>query len=249
MQYDINKITDKKNEILSTGISGSTLKIIAILTMLIDHIGASILTDIRWSFLRAIGRLAFPIFIFLLVEGFFHTSNKWKYLARLVVLAFISEIPFDMAFFLDKESISKHTYLEFSYQNVYFTLALGLLAIIILDIIQKREEKIGIGIRFVLFVLTWLAVAYLAHLLHTDYGKTGVSAIIVMFISRRKLPKISMLNTCIVLITHNFVEVPALFAIPMVNAYNGKRGLKIKWLFYFFYPVHLMILGIIKYLI
>lgn len=140
-----------------TGITGSTLKIIAIVCMLIDHIGAVILERYLYAnglsyktmqmmveggfgnlqkvviadlILRLIGRLAFPIFCFLLVEGFYYTSNRAKYVLRLFLFALISEVPFDFAF--------KNSWLEFSYQNVFFTLTIGLLTIWGIDEIQKR---------------------------------------------------------------------------------------------------------------
>jgi hypothetical protein len=140
------------------GISGSTLKMIAIVTMLIDHIGAAVLarllmvnglgeldqtnTDaimqwlsangaLYWMYtvMRMIGRVAFPIFCFLLVEGFVHTHNVKGYLGRLVLFGILSEVPFDLAFF--------RTPFDPSAQNVYWTLALGVLAMAGL----KRFEK------------------------------------------------------------------------------------------------------------
>ena len=133
------------------GISGSTLKMIAIVTMLIDHIGAAVLarllmvnglgeldqtnTDaiMQWlsangalygtyTVMRMIGRVAFPIFCFLLVEGFLHTHDVKKYAMRLGLFALLSEIPFDLAF--------SSKILEFNYQNVFFTLFIGLLTMI-----------------------------------------------------------------------------------------------------------------------
>ena len=119
--------------IAKSGISGSTLKLIAIFTMLIDHIAATVilqminngiggqtLIDIYWV-MRSIGRMAFPVFCFLLVEGFKYTHSREKYAARMFIFALISEIPFDLAI--------NNTVLEFKSNNVFFTLLLGLLAI------------------------------------------------------------------------------------------------------------------------
>lgn len=143
------------------GISGSTVKIVAVVTMLIDHIAAAILTRMviargffvvtqsgnmteiaSWMskngvlffgmmLMRLIGRLGFPIFCFLLVEGFQKTRNVRRYALRLGLFALISEIPFDLAF--------SGRILEFGYQNVYFTLFLGLAALIGFDFIEKHE--------------------------------------------------------------------------------------------------------------
>lgn len=146
------------------GISGSTLKLIAIVIMLIDHIGATIIEKmlfkrgmavIDWNnakeadkfiadnyvlstidgIMRTIGRLAFPIFCFLLIEGIIHTHNKWKYASRLAAFALISEIPFDLAF--------NNKPFDFTYQNVFFTLLIGLLVMIgfemINDIVKDKK--------------------------------------------------------------------------------------------------------------
>ena len=105
------------------GINGATLKMIALITMTIDHIGAVLVRKLMvmerfntafWSELyqpfRNIGRISFPIYCFLLVEGFVHTKNKWKYLFRMILFSFISEIPFNLA-------ISGNI-LEPAYQNI-----------------------------------------------------------------------------------------------------------------------------------
>lgn len=141
------------------GISGSTLKLIALVTMLIDHIGAAVLyrmwavrhampNEITWigelsieglvrayQITRSVGRVSFPIYCFLLVEGFQRTHNKWKYLKRLTLFALISEIPFDLAF--------SSTVLEFENQNVFFTLLWGLLAMIAADCLERKVWYAG----------------------------------------------------------------------------------------------------------
>ncbi|HEX3021536.1 MAG TPA: TraX family protein, partial [Lachnospiraceae bacterium] len=122
------------------GISGSTIKLVAIFTMLIDHTAATILEKIIsksgmydyysgnnilyniYSIMRSIGRLAFPIFCFLLVEGLIHTRNKWKYALRMALFAVISEVPFDLAF--------ANKPISWENQSVYFTLLIGLLVMV-----------------------------------------------------------------------------------------------------------------------
>lgn len=150
------------------GISGSTLKLVAIFIMLIDHIGATILekilymrgmAEIDWNnvqevdkfyaennllstidaIMRTVGRLAFPIFCFLLVEGILHTHNKWKYASRLAIFALISEIPFDLAL--------RSRPFDFTYQNVFFTLLIGLLVMIgfeTIDTVLKDKKYLPI---------------------------------------------------------------------------------------------------------
>ena len=125
------------------GLSGTALKRIACLSMLVDHIGASLLEnglfkqgafwpgDVQLDgVLRLAGRLAFPIYCFLLVEGFLHTHDFKKYALRMLGFALISEWPFDWAFFSG---------VYWGHQNVYFTLLLGLLAMKALDTYQTPE--------------------------------------------------------------------------------------------------------------
>lgn len=148
------------------GITGSTLKIIAIVTMFIDHVGAAVIEHYMnilnangadycrdlitlkvpglWAewmgnlvavqsidmLLRAIGRIAFPIFCFLLVEGFLHTRNVKKYLVRLFIFALISDVPFDLAFFAE---------IGLNHQNVFFTLFLGVSALACIDYVRHKD--------------------------------------------------------------------------------------------------------------
>lgn len=240
------------------GISGSTLKIIAIVTMLIDHIGAVVLARMILTYgtqssittvisrdalyqiyivFRGIGRLAFPIFCFLLVEGFQRTGNRIRYAMRLAVFAFLSEIPFDLAF------CSK--VLEFSYQNVFFTLLIGLLTMMAVDAVPvmwgKLADKISIQVRGILTYLTTLAVIALGMLaatcLHTDYDYKGILCIMVLYFFRR-----SKKSQCIAGFCAFLWENYASLAFLLVGFYNGKRGMRLKMVFYLFYPLHLLIL-------
>lgn len=250
------------------GIPGSTLKIIAITTMLIDHIGAAILErilvknglynlsydnmDSAMEFfqsnylvyiidtvLRLIGRLGFPIFCFLLIEGFIHTRNVWKYAFRLLLFSIISEIPFDLAF--------RGSVFNTSYQNVFFTLFLGLVTLIILQLI---EEKLTINkyLKYLLMVPVVILIMLLANFLKTDYSGMGVLTIVVMYLLRKNR-MLEMAGGCIVLTLMSLTEITAFFALIPIHKYNGERGLKLKYAFYAFYPVHLLILYLITYLL
>ena len=242
----------------SRGISGSTLKLIAVVTMLIDHVGAVVvwrmilfnadtngmegmipydrLTQI-YMIMRYIGRIAFPIYCFLLVEGFQKTRNKTKYALRLGVFALVSEIPFDLA-------LSSRV-LEFDYQNVFFTLFIGLLTMIVMEEAQSRLEsaagsKTGgtLMIAQSLLKLVILAAgALLAEALHTDYGAMGVICILVLYLFRGNKAAQITAGCCAFL-----WERTAPLAFIPIGFYNGKRGLKLKYFFYLFYPLHLLIL-------
>lgn len=227
--------------------SGSTLKWIAILTMLIDHIGACILevfvldaygvspfkglpSEMRIFWyqidlcLRLIGRIAFPIFCFLLVEGAIHTRNIKKYMARLAVFALVSEIPFDLAF--------HNQPFYWDNQNVFLTLLFGLVAIWIL-----KESKGEIWRLPVAFLLP----AFVAECCHTDYGAAGVAVIILMYILRG-VPWLRFLACYGVLVFMSILEVPCLLSFVLIALYNGERGRQPRYFFYGFYPGHLLVL-------
>lgn len=235
-----------QDTISSRGISGSTLKIIAILTMLIDHTGAIILERfiigdgmlyILDKVLRSVGRLAFPLFCFLLVEGFIYTGNRMKYAFRLIVFALISEVPFDLA-------VTGKVF-SFSHQNVFFTLFLGFLTICILDEFKKKEVMVSSEIlkKIISFVATAFIVAigmFAAFFLKTDYSYAGVLTIVVMY-GFRFNHEISMAGGCMVLTAYMFTEVFAFFDVFLVRLYNGKRGMNLKYVFYVIYPLHLLV--------
>lgn len=248
------------------GISGSTLKLIAIITMLIDHIGAGILARMIWksgymeaiaassmevytawfaenktlyityTVMRAIGRIAFPIFCFLLVEGFQKTHDVKKYALRLGIFALVSEIPFDLAF--------NAKVLELGYQNVFFTLFLGLLTMIVCDMALRKEwsqkEKLNKVIRAILAIVIIAAGAVFAECLRTDYGAIGVLCIMVLYIFRRRKTA-QMLAGAVIFLW----EIPAPLAFIPMAFYNGKRGIKLKYVFYAFYPVHLLLIYLV----
>lgn len=242
---------------MKKGLTGSTLKIIAMVTMFIDHIGAAVLArmlmaagageldntntelvmewvnanaDIygAYTICRMIGRIAFPIFCFLLVEGFLHTSDAKKYAIRLFAFALISEIPFDLAF--------SSKVLEFEYQNVFFTLAIGLVTMMAYKKVEEREFQNRFT-KILVQILVGLLGAFAAQLLHTDYGMMGVLVIILFYVVRDN--RFYQIAAGIVLFIENMT---AWFAFLPILAYNGKRGLNMKWGFYAFYPVHLLVL-------
>ena len=236
------------------GISGGTLKWIAIVTMLIDHIGAVLLetfilnarggspfaghwTAEQWNeiyhadmIFRHIGRCSFPIFCFLLVEGFLHTRDVKKYAMRLGIFALISEIPFDLALDI------KLVYWE--YQNVYFTLLIGLLTI-------WYMQRYGNSLAGRLMIL--LVGGLLAECLHTDYGIYGVGLIGVLYLTKDNRMYQCALGALVSLT--EILKTVSLAFIP-IYFYNGQRGHQPKWLFYWFYPVHFMVLYFIgRYLL
>lgn len=227
-------------------IDGSTLKIIAIITMFIDHIGAVILINllqfskgnvvmdtnaILYVICRNIGRISFPIFCFLLVEGFIHTKNVTKYAARLLIFAFISEIPFDLA-------TNGDFYAPYS-QNVFFTLWIGILVLIGLKKIGAIENMwLLYGGRTLILLLGALASIFL----NTDYELFGIISIAVLYLYRYNKKSQILLGAC------SFLWEPtAILGFLPIYFYNGKRGLNMKYVFYAFYPIHFLVLYLIAY--
>lgn len=234
-------------ELKKTVLSGSTLKIVALVTMLIDHFGAVVVVRAMkvpglnhdfWSSLymplRYVGRLAFPIFCFLLVEGFVHTSNVKKYLGRMVLFALISEIPFDLAL--------TGKWMDLGFQNVFWELTAGILAMICLEYIEKKFFKYLIQVMLRLVTIAVFALA--AEILQFDYGMYGIISIVALYVFRHN--KLSQL--LVGAISFCWEQIAPLAFIP-IAFYNGKRGRDIKYFFYVFYPAHLLILYFIARII
>lgn len=207
-----------------------TLKMIAIITMVIDHIGYTMIDPgtARYDIFRGIGRVAFPIFCFLIVEGFHHTRSHVNYLIRLCIFAILSEIPFDLAFYGEL--------LYWGKQNVFFTLALGLIAIFCLEEMNNRR----------IFVVPLMLVYVAAYFIHCDYGMGGVLLIMVFYMTRKTPIAQIILMGLILYMFFGTRELYGLIALPFILLYNGKKGMDIKMFFYWFYPVHLLLLHFIS---
>lgn len=218
------------------GLHQEGLKAIACLTMLLDHIGAVFVPGYyTYYILRIIGRIAFPIYCFLLAEGVHYTRNPQKYALRLVLGALISEFPFDLAFFGG---------LTMEHQNVMLTLLLGFGALL-----AWKKLPICAGIP----MAALLALA--AEWLNTDYGAWGVVLILVFGIFRTHPRWQLALVLTLVLLAMDSIAVPFLFGIPIelfallalipISLYSGEKrgqGRGVQFLFYCFYPVHLLLL-------
>ena len=215
-----------------------TLKIIAIIAMAIDHIGAVLVPGNTTYYLicRGIGRLAFPIFVFLLIEGFYHTKNVRKYLLRLGVFAMISEVPFDLAFYKGVDLV---------HQNIFLTLFLGLFMVSLMHIVRNKSGFNKITKDIICIVLV-IMVGAIAELLAVDYGCVGILLIALFYFFRGENLYLgaSILFAMILLWIYYGVDIYllAVFAIIFIRKYNGKKGKSIKYAFYAFYPTHLILL-------
>ena len=234
--------------------SGFALKYIALTTMTLDHIAAVLLPPgtTLYTAMRGIGRIAFPLYCFLLAEGYLHTSNRKAYFSRLALFAFLSEIPFDMALFHFPLVTAPSVLL--GHQNIFFTLTFAFLAMYLMDYYWFRNQWMG---------FTGLAlIAILAQMLNFDYGLSGVLVAVIPFLYKRFRPNISPLllsiSTVLPLFSpYSISGICVCLAIPCMVFYNGQKGSPLpnggkfpgsKYFFYMYYPLHLLIISIIYFI-
>lgn len=235
-------------------LNANQLKFLALFFMLLDHMWATIIPGNQW--LTDVGRMAFPIFAFQIVEGFYHTSNFKRYAKRLFIFALISEIPFNL--FLTGSLIYPF------HQNVMFTLLFGLLVIQTLGHArQAKTFKSGL-----VACLTLIGMSLFATFTMVDYGGMGVLTIVAFYLFRgfpgAWLGQLVSL-VCLNIIFFQGLSIPltifgwtyafptqgfAVFSLFFIWLYNGQKGSRnpvIQSVAYWFYPVHLLILYALFY--
>lgn len=212
-------------------LSGSSLKVIAIVSMTIDHLGLYMLggddpasASVTYHLMRMVGRLAFPIFAFLLVEGYVHTRDIRRYMMNLLVAAIISDIPWMLLGGYDSH-------------NVMFTLLLGLMAVSFIDRFWRNK----------LLTLTTIGLmGVLSEWLQTDYSWRGIFLICILFMFRDK-PLLAFMFGLPFLMVYGLAGTAAGLMMPLL--YSGQRGFATDWVskyfFYAFYPLHLMIIWLL----
>ena len=206
---------------------GSALKWIACVTMLIDHAAACLLLrgylklhpltpqiKVIYYVLRGIGRLAFPIYVFLLVEGFLHTRSRVKYAVRLFVFAVLSEIPFDIA---------RGSFWDPKHQNVFCTLFLGFMVMLLIDRITDGELCHAPAVKRILCAAAAAALSAAAWRMHTDYGAYGVALITVYYVLYAK-PAVRDTAAAVILVFMDLLEACAVVDFLLFRMYNGGAG-------------------------
>ena len=221
-------------------LSGSAIKLLALFAMLVDHTAKRILvnypwfveplyrlgsTDVSWYVLcESFGRIAFPLFCFLLVEGFVHTHDRRAYAVRLLIFALVSEPIFDLCRSL--------TPFDMSYQNVFFTLFLSYLGLLALEELRDRPALQAVCV---------IGLALIAMGSMCDYGPRGYAMVLILYVLRREPLVKTALGCCVMTSTWR----AGLAFIP-INFYDGSRGFirgrVLKYAFYAFYPLHLLVL-------
>lgn len=223
--------------------TGFVLKIIAVITMIFDHIRYAVpLTDCFIT--KYGGRLSFPIFAFLITEGLIHTKSRKKYFMRMFIFACISQIPFMLfrTLILDKFML-----------NIMFTFLFAMVGITILEIFQDREELSSIY-KFIISVVTLITILLVGNKIPVDYSWFGILTVWIFYFLRDK--KVLRTVSYIILVVLYYISryIPNIELINMwtvfftalsgiiILFYNGKEGKKLKYFFYLFYPIHMLIL-------
>lgn len=221
-------------------LDGTMLKIIAMISMVFDHVGDMFFPGLMWP--RMIGRIAMPLFSFCIAEGYIHTRDKNKYLIRMGIFALVSEVSFDLAF---------SGRIELSHQNIMLTFFLAIMALRFFDFIRgERNTETGkyqVG-RTILGCLAVLAMATVALLVKADYTVFAVIGVFLFYVFKdlcwwlRSVPGVAFLSLTRTMGYYCTTGCSLLFLL----LYYGKKGKGLKWLFYLFYPGHLLVLYLIK---
>lgn len=247
-------------------VSSAVIQYVAYITMLIDHFFAAVYQPlIGWENMtpeeemvydigRDIGRVAFVLFAFMLAEGYYYTRDKKKYAIRIAGMALLSEIPFDLAFY--------GTWFHTEDQNIFFTLLLGLLALYLLD---RCKDSIWLQLASVCLA------GVLAYILRADYMFMGVLLIVVLYRFRGSFLRQTIYGSITLYVGMSAVyavqsigegysivdfawwgmgELYGIAAFGLLYFYHGEKGRRLpKWVGYFFYPVHLLLLIGLRYLL
>ena len=218
-------------------LDGTALKLIAMVSMVFDHVGDNFFPEQTW--MRVIGRIALPIFAFCVAEGFCHTRDRWKYLRRMGVFALISEVPFDL--------VTAGKLLEFSHQNIMLTFFWAILGLLCYEAVRKKLPKGGT----VPGVLVLLLFAGTSLLLRMDYNMLAVGLIFLYYLLRDKA---LVWRHAAGMAYHAMLRNVGIYWFGLLGflflfLYNGKKGRGLKWLFYLFYPGHLLLIWGVKLLL
>ncbi len=224
-------------------LSGAGLKLIAIISMLADHVNKALIypyLESNHGFLAfisdvfdIIGRIAFPLFCFMLVEGYFKTRNRKKYLLNLLLFGVISEVPFDM--------FTTASFFNMNWNNVMFTLALVLVTVWIIDTLKEKMQKRPKALWYLVSILIVLGMCIVSMSLSLDYEHHAI-LIGYFFYLFHDMPVFAIPFGY----ASMFKEPWALLGFGLTLTYNGERGKQHKMLYYWFYPVHLLILGLLR---
>lgn len=223
-------------------LSGNQLKIIAASAMVLDHIGVHILPDCTW--LRIIGRIAFPIFAYMIAEGCRYTKNRKRYLGVMSALAFACQV----VYFLAEGSLS---------QSVLVTFSLSVVLIYIFDYTKTKRKISGFLLMLISITFVFFLTEILPYLLsetdyYIDYGFCGVLFPLFVYAGSSRKERLMLATIVLAALALDIggVQWYALASMPLLALYNGQRGkMQIKNFFYVFYPTHLAAIYLINIII
>lgn len=223
-------------------LSGNQLKIIALITMTVDHIGMILFPGIM--LFRIIGRIAFPIFAFMIAEGCRYSKNRRKYLLLMLGIAAVCQAVYLVA-------------LQSLYMCIFVTFAFSMIIIYTLDFARDKKKFWA----WALAALVLLGVIFIAYVMprkfpvrdfNIDYGLIGILVPVFIYFGRNRWEKLSLAVAILLVMCLAFrgVQWYCLMAVPFIVLYNGARGkLKMKYLFYLYYPLHLAAIYLLSYVI
>ena len=221
-----------QTQVKSLGLTGNQLKILALIFMTADHIGYMLLPQL--VFLRCIGRLAMPIFAWMIAEGCRYTKNRVRYFGMIFAVGLLCQIVYLV-------------FMQSLYMCVLITFSMSVLLIFSIDYVLQKKKFLSI----LLLCAVLAGVCYVCLFLpgrlpgtdfYIDYGIFGVILPVVIYIAKTKKQKLlAAVGVLILLVLSNGpIQWFALLALPLLAMYNGRRGkIKMKYLFYIYYPLHL----------
>jgi len=216
-------------------LTGNQLKILALLSMTLDHIGLQLYPQVE--LLRILGRLALPIFAYMIAEGCWYTKNRKRYLLTMVSVAAVCQL----VYFFAMQSL---------YQCIFVTFSLSICVIYMIEYVRKKRSVF----RYALLVVLLLAIVCITEVLPrlltnsdfaVDYGFWGVFLPVAVYMGKNRMHKLFHAALIVALLGLEIggIQWYAFLALPLLVLYNGKRGkLRMKYIFYVYYPVHLCVI-------
>ena len=214
------------------GLTGNQLKLIAMLLMTVDHVGAYLLPQYR--FLRILGRLAMPVFAWMIAEGCTYSRNRRRYLLTIGVVALVC-------------AVVNYLFMHSLRQTILVTFSMSIILIVLLDFAVKRKNisslvLMGAGFAIAGYICVFLPAKLPVSGFSIDYGFCGVLLPVLIYVGRNRAEKLMMASAGLAMVAMYGYPLQwyALFSIPLLALYNGQRGkYKLKYLFYIYYPLHL----------
>ena len=216
------------------GLTGNHLKLIAMLTMTIDHIGVILLPQYR--FLRIIGRLSMPIYAFMIAEGCHYTHDRRAYFLRLAGLAVVCQVVYG---FVGRSL----------YQCILVTFSLS---VALICAVENARTPLSVLASLALFAGIYFVCERLSLYVpgfHVDYSFWGVMLPVIVYFGGRDMVSFA-LGTLLLCLSLGGLQWWAMLTVPLIALYNGQRGKhKLGWVFYLYYPLHLVVIYAISYIL